>query len=151
MSICTAWHSPECRNGCLCDKYTRQTDCSKAGVEPAGATRDLAFARHKPLRNSAVQQIPLTTLLRDGEIEEELEGKGERDWHRRRQKKGRRIGKENSAGPVSNTASNEIVLYHHSNASAPSAFVLTVWGLQRFSSMFDLYSAMCYSMSNIFP
>lgn len=22
VSVCTAWHSPQCRNGCICDKYT---------------------------------------------------------------------------------------------------------------------------------
>lgn len=65
VRVCTAWHSPQCRNGCICDKYTRQTNCTKAGGEPTDDTHDLAFSRHKPLLNSAVQQISFTTLLRD--------------------------------------------------------------------------------------
>lgn len=126
VSICTAWHSPQCRNGCICDKYTRQTNCSKAGGEPADAMHDLVFTRHKPSLNSTVLRFSFTPPLWDGQRERfREEGLTEA---KRKRRHGRRIEKPESTGRGSNTAPNEILLNHQSKASAPSAqVVLTMW------------------------
>lgn len=158
VSVCTAWHSPQCRNGCICDKYTRQTNCSKAGGEPTDATRDLVFSRHKPLLNSAGQQISFTALLRDWETvrrkTERIVRKSKTD--RCKEKKTNR--KENwrdCAGPGSNTAPNEILLYHQSKASAPSTRAqYSLCGNLNCSPPCLISTAPCghvCTMSNVFP
>lgn len=57
VSICTAWPSLRCRNGCIFDKYTRQPGCSKAGGKSTDAMHDLEFSRHKPSLNLASECI----------------------------------------------------------------------------------------------
>lgn len=117
VSVCTAWHSPQCRNGCICDKYTRQTNCSKAGVEPTDAIRDLVFSRYKPLLNSFIYD---TTERQWEERQKRLSGKAKLTEAKRRKTNRKENWKRGCAGPGSNTAPNEILLYHQSRASAPS-------------------------------
>lgn len=57
VSICTAWPSLRCGNGCIFDKYTRQPGCSKAVGKSTNAMHDLAFSRHKCSLNSASECI----------------------------------------------------------------------------------------------